>query len=90
MQLEMVKSGSYKGTKNDSEIKTTVIHPTTSNWALHLDNKVFFDIQVVDHSDSEKIIIINHEEFKLHNYDILVFCDYPQNIYVEVYRLNTD
>lgn len=86
----MVKSGSYKGTKDNSEISMTTIHPTISNWALHLDEKAFFDVQVVDRSDSKKIIIIDFEEFELHNYDILVFRDSPYNIYVEVYRLNTD
>lgn len=90
MKLEMIKCGSYKGTKNGSEISTSVVHPTVSNWALHLDEKAFFDVQVVDRSESEKIIIIDYEEFELHNYDILVFCDYPRNVYVEVYRLNTD
>ena len=90
MKLEMVKSGSYKGTKDGSEISMSVIHPTVSNWALHLDEKAFFDVQVVNRSESEKIIIIDHEEFELHNYDIIVFCNYPRNIYVEVYRLTTD
>ena len=90
MKLEMVKSGSYKGTKDNTEISTTVVHPTCSNWALHLDEKAFFDIEVVNRSESKKIIIIDFEEFELYNYDILVFCDYPRNIYVEVYRLTTD
>lgn len=90
MLLKLIKSGSYKGPKEGCKISTTTVHPTCSNWALHLDEKVFFDIQVVDQADTEKIIIIDHEEFKLHNYDILVFGDYPRNRYVEVYRLDID
>lgn len=90
MKLEMIKSGSYKGIKDGSEVSMTNIHPTCSNWALHLDEKAFYDVLVVDRSEFKKTIIINFEEFELHNYDILVFCDYPHNTYVEVYRLNTD
>lgn len=90
MQLKMIKCGSYKGTKDKMSIMMKQIIPTVSNWALHLDEKVWYDVQIVDDDSPDKIIIIDFEEFKLHNHDILVFCDYPRNKYIEVYRLNTD